>query len=116
MTLGPALLLLALADGVRNRLTAVLTVYGRVPFFYYLLHFYILHLVAVALFIAGGGTLAQGFKGTEGVPFKFVVPGQGLQLWQVYLVWMGVVLLLYPVCKGYGKYKATRRYWWLAYV
>lgn len=116
MTLGPALLLLALIDGVYNRLTNVFTVYGRVPFFYYLLHFYLLHLVAAVLFVAGGGTLTQGFQGVEGVPFKFVVPGEGLRLWQVYGVWMGVVALLYPLCKWYGKYKATNRYWWLSYL
>lgn len=116
MTLGPALLFLSVAEGWRSKLTEWITVYGRVPFFYYLLHFYILHLIAAILFLAGGGTLAQGLKGVPGVPFKFVVPGEGLRLWQVYLVWIGVVLLLYPLCRWYGKYKAKSKAWWVSYV
>lgn len=116
MTLGPALVFLSIAEGWRNKLTDWITVYGRVPFFYYLLHFYLLHLVAAILFVARGGTLAQGAKGVPGVPFKFVVPGEGLRLWQVYLVWMGVVLLLYPLCRWYGKYKAKSKAWWVSYV
>lgn len=116
MTIGPALLFLAIAEGWRGRLASVLTVYGRVPLFYYLLHFYLLHLLAAVLFVSRGGTVAEGFKGVEGVPFKFVVPGVGLQLWQVYLAWVGVVALLYPLCRWYGRYKQEKRYWWLSYV
>jgi uncharacterized membrane protein len=116
MTIGPALLFLALAEGWRGRLANVLTVYGRVPFFYYLLHFYLLHLLAAIHFVARGGTVAEGFKGVEGVPFKFVVPGVGLELWQVYLAWLGVVAILYPLCRWYGRYKQANRYWWLSYV
>lgn len=116
MTLGPALLFLSVADGWHNRLTRWITVYGRVPFFYYLLHFYGYHLVAAVLFIARGGSIAAGFRGTPGVPFNFVVPGQGLRLWQVYLVWIALVLLLYPLCRWFGRYKQTHRQWWLSYL
>jgi uncharacterized membrane protein len=116
MTIGPALLFLTLAEGWRSKLTDWITVYGRVPFFYYLLHFYLLHLAAAILFLVKGGTWAQGSKGVPGVPFKFVVPGEGLHLWQVYIVWMGVVLLLYPLCRWYGKYKNRSKAWWVSYV
>lgn len=116
MTLGPALLFLAFTERWRGPLADAITVYGRVPFFYYLLHFYFLHLIAAILFLAGGGAFAEGLKGVLGVPFKFVVPGRGLHLWQVYLVWLGVVLLLYPLCKWYGRYKARSKAWWVSYV
>ncbi len=116
MTIGPALLLLALTDRVQNVLTRIVTVFGRVPFFYYILHFYILHGIAAAIFLAKGGTVADGLKGAEGVPFKFVVPGVGLHLWQVYLVWLGVVALLYPLCRWYGGLKKRKDWWWLSYV
>lgn len=116
MTLGPALLLLALADGWRHAFTRITTVFGRVPFFYYILHFYILHFIAAAIFLARGDTIAEGLKGVEGVPFKFVVPGVGLHLWQVYLVWLGVVALLYPLCLWYGGLKKRKDWWWLSYV
>ncbi|RPD50789.1 DUF1624 domain-containing protein [Paracnuella aquatica] len=116
MTLGPALLLLALADGWRNAFTRITTVFGRVPFFYYILHFYILHGIAAMIFLAKGGTIAEGLKGAEGVPFKFVVPGVGLHLWQVYLTWLAVVALLYPLCLWYGNLKKRKDWWWLSYL
>lgn len=116
MTIGPALLLLALTDRMQNGFTRLVAVYGRVPFFYYLLHFYMLHLAAAFVFVARGGTVAEGLKGVEGIPFKFVVPGVGLHLWQVYLVWLGVVALLYPLCKWYGGLKKRKNWWWLSYL
>jgi uncharacterized membrane protein len=116
MTLGPALLFLALMDNTRSRLAEVITVYGRVPFFYYILHFYMLHLAAVILFLAKGHSVGEGFKGVPNIPFKFVIPGEGLRLWQTYLVWLVVVALLYPLCKWFGRYKQRYKHWWLSYV
>lgn len=116
MTLGPALVLLAVMGNAKNKVTEIIAVFGRVPFFYYLLHFYLLHLVAVVVFLARGGTVAEGLKGVPGLPFKFVVPGQGLHLWQVYGVWLAVVALLYPLCRWYNRYKQTHNHWWLSYV
>lgn len=97
MTLGPALLLLALLPERARGLAAWLAVYGRVPLFYYLLHLPLLHLLALA---CGAG------------PFS----GRGLGLGGVYAVWALAVLLLYLPCRGWGALKRARRSAWLSYL
>ena len=50
-------------------------------------------------------------------PFTFEVPGEGLSLGLTYLVWFLVVLLLYPLCRQYDRYKtAHKEKWWLSYL
>lgn len=91
-----------------------LLVYGRVPFFYFVLHLYLLH--ALLLVVAR----LQGHAWTEFdfSPFKFGRPaGAGLSLGAVYAVWATVVIALYPVCRWYGRYKAAHREkTWLRYL
>jgi hypothetical protein len=61
----------------------------------------------------------QGFKSSDllfGFNFGRPKEGSGLPLWGVYLIWIGTVLLLYPVCKWYGRYKASHNHWWLKYI
>lgn len=111
MTLGVSFLILALADGRENAFTRVVSVYGKVPLFYYLIHWYLIHALAVGL------AFAQGFRWAE-LPFgafEFGRPhaGYGFALPGVYLVWLGVVAALYPLCRWYGRYKAAHREVWL---
>jgi uncharacterized membrane protein len=115
MTIGPALLFLALFDSVRSRLARIIIVYGRVPFLYYILHFYILHLVCMILFLMRGHTFNEGLNVT-GSPFKFVNGGEGYNLGVVYFIWIIVVAALYPVCKWFSDYKQTHKKWWLSYL
>ncbi len=56
MTIGPALIFLSLIETVQNKFTNVLGMYGRVPFFYYVLHFYLIHVICVIVFYATGYT------------------------------------------------------------
>jgi uncharacterized membrane protein len=117
MTIGPALVVLGLFGEARNKFTDVVSVYGRVPLFYYVLHFFLIHILCVILFLARGHSFSEGLAGAPGSPFKFVVPGEGYSLGIVYLIWMGVVIFLYPLCKWYSVYKfADRRRWWLSYL
>lgn len=116
MTIGPAILFLAWAGPVQSGIAKAITVYGRVPFFYYLLHFYLIHVVAVGLSMIHGHSFAQGAEGAPNVPFKFVFPGEGLSLGLTYLVWFCVVVVLYPACRWYSRYKQTHRQWWLSYL
>ncbi|RTL60337.1 MAG: DUF1624 domain-containing protein [Sphingobacteriales bacterium] len=114
MTIGPGLLFLALIEKVQNNFTAVFNIYGRVPMLYYILHFYLIHLIVVVVFFA------QGF-GTkdivpEGIPFFFKPNGLGFGLWGVYAVWAIVLVILYPICKKYNHYKSTHTHWWLSYL
>jgi uncharacterized membrane protein len=114
MTIGVSMLMLAWLENIQNKLTAFFRVYGRVPFFYYILHFYIIHTIAVIVFFAQGFSTSQ--IATPGNPFLFKPPGFGFGLPGVYAVWLFVFLVLYPLCKKYDKYKSTHHNWWLSYV
>jgi uncharacterized membrane protein len=102
MTIGVSMLMLAWLENVQNKFTAFFRVYGRVPFFYYILHFYIIHTIAVIVFFAQGFSTSQ--IATPGNPFLFKPPGFGFGLPGVYAVWLFVFLVLYPLCKKYDKY------------
>ena len=116
MTIGPALLFLAYAGPVQNRLTNIISTYGKVPFFYYVIHFFLIHIVSAIFTISRGHSFQEAYKGAEGIPFKFVFPGEGISLAGVYMVWLSVVIALYPLCKWFARYKATHRKWWLSYI
>jgi len=111
MTLGPALLFLGAFERASGRLADALVVIGRVPFFFYVLHLYAIHLIALGI------GLAQGFPiSSTAVLFVFYPPGFGVSLGAVYLLWMAVVLSLYPACRRFAGLKARRRDWWLSYL
>lgn len=113
MTIGPALLFLALAGEARSRFSRVITVYGRVPFFYFILHFFIIHLLTAIFFLMRGHSIDTVILG---FPFRFVMPGEGFELWGVYLLWLGVVAVLYPACKWFSEYKRKNKKWWVSYL
>lgn len=112
MTLGPALLLLALFERVEGRAARWFTTFGRVPFLFYVAHIPLIHLVAVALAFFTVGDVAW-LVGTV-VPPK--PPGYGLPLPGVYVAWVALLLALYPVCRWFGALKARRHDWWLSYL
>ncbi|MBK6392780.1 MAG: DUF1624 domain-containing protein [Saprospiraceae bacterium] len=115
LTLGIGMLLLLMFENLQNKLTAVFNIYGRVPFFYYVLHFYIIHLIAVIIFFINGFASRQIV--TPGSPFFFRPPELGYGLIGVYVIWIIVVLILYPMCKKYDIYKTShiKLKWWLRY-
>ncbi|WP_316829227.1 DUF1624 domain-containing protein [Pedobacter aquatilis] len=112
LTLGVAMLFLAMTENTRNKMSKVLSVYGSVPFFYYILHFYLLHSILVILFFLEGNTTKEIVQ----VPFLFRPVKFGYDLWIVYCIWFFVVASLYYPCKWFKKYKATHDMWWLRYV
>ena len=118
MTIGPAMLFLALFSRAGNRLSKIISVYGRVPFFYYILHFYLLHFLCMILFLTRGHSFVEGINDHQkGFYPNFIIPGEGYSLCIVYLFWIAVVITLYPVCKWYDKYKSNHREnKWLSYL
>lgn len=114
VTIGGGMLFLALIENVQNRFTSVMNIYGRVPMFYYILHFYIIHTLVVIVFYLQG--FSNGDIVTDGVPFLFRPNTFGFNLWGVYAVWAFVVIVLYPLCKKYNAYKSTHQKWWLSYL
>jgi uncharacterized membrane protein len=109
MTLGPSLLFLAFTEKVANRVSDLISIYGRVPMFYYICHLYFIQFGAYSLFTIQGFKLSDLDKGPP--------PGYGLNLPLTYAVWFTLVLLLYPLCKWYDRYKSSHRdNKWLSYL
>ena len=133
MTLGPALVALALFEsglnshkdslgapasrphGLIRRLRGALVTFGRVPLFFYLLQWPTAHLISVILHWATGKPVAWMFR-NEVDFFSPPPPGVGFNLAVVYACWIAGVLILYPLCKWFAGVKARRRNWWLSYL
>jgi len=116
MTLSPALLLLAIFERVNidNPFARAFIIFGQVPLFYYVLHLTVIHAVAVMFSYARYGDASWLF-GTDWM-FRVALPeGYGYGLPVVYLVWLGVVILLYPACYWFAKLKKRSRSGWLSY-
>ena len=113
MTLGPALLLLAVAERWRGSWARFLSVYGRVPLFFYVAHIFVAHALAVLLAFVQGGQWRRIAVITD---LPTLPAWYGVSLPGVYAAWVTVVLLLYFPCRRFGELKATRRDWWLRYL
>ena len=113
MTIGPAFIFLAFAETISGKLAQFIIPIGRVPMFYYILHLYLIHLVAML------AAQLSGYSWSDMILQRRVwvdpqLKGYGFSLGFTYLVWIGIVLLLYPLCKWYDKYKtAHKEKWWL---
>lgn len=116
-TLGPALLFLAITEKHNGAVVKVISVYGRVPMFYYLIHIYIIHLAAL---IASAVTPGQDWTIwllKEPIWFTKELRGYGFSLPVAYLFWITIVAALYPFCNWYDKYKQKHKEkWWLSYL
>jgi len=116
ITIGPSLVLLAFIEKIKNRVSGIFSVYGRTAFFYYIIHLYLIHLVAAICFFARGHAFKEGLHSSRFL-FYFIAPGEGYHLWTVYGVWIAVVIILYPLCRRYDKYKQGHKdKWWLSYL
>jgi uncharacterized membrane protein len=117
MTLGPALLLLRAFDSGTPRLLRPAHIIGRVPLFFYVLHFYLIHLLAVAASGVRYGQVREVFRSPDLAHFPFSAPsGWDLGLPFVYAVWVLVLVLLYPLCRWYAGVRQRRHWWWLSYL
>ncbi|MEO5890376.1 MAG: hypothetical protein ABIQ31_08995 [Ferruginibacter sp.] len=117
MTLSPAFIFLSLSEKATSGITRAISLYGRVPLFYYLVHIYLLHFFAMLLaWFTGFGWQKMVITGTW-VTDQASLRGYGLSLPMVFLIWIVVVAGLYPLCKKYDAYKRNNRSkWWLSYL
>lgn len=115
ITLGPAMLFLYAFETAKNKLTDFFLVFGRVPLFYYFLHVFVIHVFAIVGILIFGGNWRDMILDAESFSNGNLM-SYGYSLFVVYLVWIGIVLLLYPFCKKYMVYKAVNKdKWWLSY-
>lgn len=117
VTLGVVFVLWPLLTRVRGPVRSVLNTFGAVPFFFYLLHIYLIHALAIAAHALAG-------KPTDGL-WNYLInvftrpelfEGMGFTLPWVYVAWVVVLALLYPLCRYWQQLKARRRDWWLSYL
>lgn len=115
ITLGVMFLVLGLSEGKSTAFTRFFLTYGRVPLFFYILHWYVIHSSMLVMVLLQG----TAWKDVQFGPFSFGRPasGVGLELPFVYLFWISIILLFYPLCRWYGRYKAENRdKKWLSYL
>jgi uncharacterized membrane protein len=116
MTLGPAMLFLAFAEKPLKWLGEKLVVFGRIPMFFYILHIYLIHLLAVIAAVASGYKWSDMIL-TGWVSMNAQLNGYGYSLLTVYVLWILMIIGVYPLCKWYDNYKrAHREKWWLSYI
>jgi uncharacterized membrane protein len=117
MTLGPAMLFLRIVDRETPRVLRPALLIGKVPLFYYVLHFVLIHLLAVATCYVRYGAAHWMFESPDVANYPFTAPpGWGFSLPVVYAVWSGVVLASYPLCRWFAALKQRRSDAWLSYV
>jgi uncharacterized membrane protein len=117
MTLGPALLLLRAFDRPVDRRWRPVLVFGTVPMFYFVVHLFAIHALAVVICLARYGSVHWMFESPDLAHFPFSEPpGWPLGLPAVYAIWIGVVVALYPVCRWYAGVKTRSANPWLSYL
>ncbi|WP_394993934.1 DUF1624 domain-containing protein [Emticicia sp.] len=116
VTLGGALLFLANSEKLKGKVVNFFCVFGRVPFFFYIIHIYLIHLLAlITAEFTGFGWQKMILPA---LPFRVeALKGFGFNLFIVYLIWILVIAVLYPLCKKFDSYKqAHKEKWWLSYL
>jgi len=116
MTMGPALIFLSVSEKIQNRVSKPIIIYGKVPFFFYVIHLYFIHaLASVFLVYQGNDWGAYVLSAREIMSGRLGRFGVGLDA--VYIIWIFVIMMLYPLCRWYQAYKEQhpkRR--WLSYL
>jgi len=116
VTLGPAILLLAFLEKPLNWFTGKVVVFGRVPMFFYLIHIYVIHATAIVGVVIGGHPWHDMILHAW-VTANAQLKGYGYGLGVVYIIWLVVIMGLYPLCNWYSNYKkANPQKKWLSYL
>jgi len=116
LTLGPILIMLPVIEKLRAGTLEPLRIIGRVPLFYYILHFYLIHISSLLVYLITSGKSWTELDFHFSAGFGGIPAGIGYTLPWVYLAWICVVSALYPVCRWYHRYKGNHNHWWLGYL
>jgi uncharacterized membrane protein len=113
VTLSGAFVFLANSETWKGRVVDFFCVFGRVPFFYYILHLYLIRVLAsLAAELTG-----YGWELMVQTQFDIDLKDFGFNLAIVYGIWAGIVLALYPLCRKFDAYKQSHKeQWWLSYL
>ena len=115
ITLGISLLCMLACQRLRGLPSQVLLAYGRTPFFTYVLHIYVVHGASLVVAMLAGYP-ASSHANFLADPFRLYRAGFGFNLLVVYLVWLAILVALYPASRWFADVKRRRREWWLSYL
>jgi len=102
MTMGPALMFLSLVERWGNRIPKPVIGFGKVPFFFYVVHLYVIHALAMLFLVTQGRAAGEYILSAGGIR-SGRLSNFGLRVEVVYLIWIAVVVMLYPLCRWYQK-------------
>ena len=115
ITLGVSLLCMLALQRLRGLLAQVLLAYGRTPLFTYVLHIYVVHGASLVVAMLAGYP-ASSHANFLADPFRLYQAGFGFNLLVVYVVWLAILVALYPASRWFAEVKRRRREWWLSYL
>lgn len=116
MTLGPTIALIPILESARGQLARWLGVFGRVPFFYYVLHIPLIHVVAVLISLVRTPAHTSWLIANHPMMPPDVPAGYMWSLALLYAVTAAVVMALYFPCRWFAGLKARRKEVWLSYL
>lgn len=109
MTLGPMFIALALFEQSHRRLADTMTMFGRVPFFYYALHIPLIHLLAFFVSIFRLGSVSPWLFANHPVMVPPAPAGYVWSLGLLYLVWVIALVVLYFPCRWFAAVKQQHK-------
>ncbi|MGH7646419.1 MAG: hypothetical protein ACREMR_12645, partial [Gemmatimonadales bacterium] len=116
MTLGPTIALIPLLERARGALARWVTVFGRVPFFYYILHIPLIHALALVVSMIRLGEVSPWLLANHPMGSGPPPDGYAWSLALLYGVWAAVIVVLYVPCRWFTDLKARKKDWWLKYL
>jgi uncharacterized membrane protein len=116
MTLGPTIALIPLLDRARGTVAGWVRTFGRVPFFFYVLHIPLIHGLALLVSWSREGSVSPWLLANH--PMGNPPPPEGYtwSLGVLYLVWAVAIIILYFACRWFANLKARRTDAWLSYL
>jgi uncharacterized membrane protein len=115
MTLGPTIALMPVLERARGRLASIFAVFGRVPFFFYMLHIPLIHALALIVSKISLGAVSPWLFGNHPIAAGPAPENYAWSLGLLYVVWALAVVVLYFACRWYDGLKAHRSDAWLRY-
>ena len=116
MTLGPIIALMPLLEGLNGVVARAIKLFGRVPFFFYMLHIPLIHALALLVSKIRLGYVSPWLFANHPMGNPEPPDGYVWSLPLLYLVWAITIVLLYFVCRWFAALKARRSDWWLQYI
>jgi len=116
MTLGPTIASIPLLERARDGMAQSITLFGRVPFFFYMLHIPLIHALALVVSQIRLGEVSPWLFANHPMGNPPPPDGYTWSLPALYVVWLVAIAMLYFPCRWFAGLKARRKDWWLSYL